>query len=165
MHLALFPVVRLVPLGSSLPLGPTLKGPGSGNSVSQLVSFRHTLALTLLLSLLFSISLFFFFRFPLFFFAFFLSFSKDFRGSAKRKTLAFFVVFFQKKQGLEGQGTQRNIAIQRCEFLSLAIDFILRIPIWPLQIRSLPGKPNQRKGPKRKVHEFRPFFAKSGVFP
>ena len=38
------------------------------------------------------------------------SFSKDFRGSAKRKTLSFFAgdknpCFFPKKHGLEGQGT------------------------------------------------------------
>ena len=35
-------------------------------------------------------------------------FSKDFRGSAKRKTLAFFGVspaFFKKSKGLEGQGS------------------------------------------------------------
>ena len=35
-------------------------------------------------------------------------FSKDFRGSAKRRTLAFFEVSlaFPKKQGLEGQGIE-----------------------------------------------------------
>ena len=33
------------------------------------------------------------------------------------------------------------------------------------KIRSRPGKPNQKKGPKRKVHESRPFFVNSGVFP
>ena len=33
------------------------------------------------------------------------------------------------------------------------------------KIRSRPGKPNQKKGPKRKVHEFHPFFVNSGVFP
>ena len=41
------------------------------------------------------------------FFVCFPSFSKDFRGSAKRKTLDFFGVslaFFQKRQGLQGQG-------------------------------------------------------------
>ena len=50
-----------------------------------------------------------FFRFPisLAFLCVFPFFSKDFRGSAKRKTLAFFGVslaFFFFKQGLEGQG-------------------------------------------------------------
>ena len=39
-------------------------------------------------------------------------FSKDFRGSAKRQTLAFFgvslAVFFPKKQGLEGQGRSKS---------------------------------------------------------
>ena len=55
---------------------------------------------------------FFVVRFCFFFCAF--SFSKDFRGSAKRKTLSFFGVSlacFQKKQGLEGQGQ----LVQGCE--------------------------------------------------
>ena len=51
---------------------------------------------------------FFVFRFSsLFFLCVFPSFSKDFGGSAKRKTLALFGVslaFVSKKQGLEGQG-------------------------------------------------------------
>ena len=50
---------------------------------------------------------FFDFRFPLLFWGVFPFFSKDFRGSAKRKNLAFWGVlpcFFPKKQGLEGQG-------------------------------------------------------------
>ena len=47
------------------------------------------------------------FRFSLLFCGVFPFFSKDFRGSAKRRALAFFGVslaFFSKKQGLEGQG-------------------------------------------------------------
>ena len=54
------------------------------------------------------------FCFPIFlaFLCVFLSFSKGFRASAKRKTLAFFEVSFffslQKKQGLEGQGRSRG---------------------------------------------------------
>ena len=57
-------------------------------------------------SLLFSISLLFSLSdFP-FFFCVFPSFSKDFRGSAKRKPLLFGEkpLLFPKKQGLEGQG-------------------------------------------------------------
>ena len=56
-----------------------------------------------------------FFRFPIFlaFSCVFPSFSKDFRASAKRETLAFFwgknPCFFQKKQGLEGQGSCRPL--------------------------------------------------------
>ena len=51
----------------------------------------------------------FVFRFPLLFLCVFPFFSKDLRGSAKRKTLAFFGVshafFSKKKEGLEGQGS------------------------------------------------------------
>ena len=59
-----------------------------------------------------------FFRFPisLAFLCVFPFFSKDFRGSAKRKTLVFFSGFplhFPKKQGLEGQGV-----FLFCPFLS-----------------------------------------------
>ena len=59
-----------------------------------------------------------FFRFPIFlaFSCVFPSFSKDFRGSAKRKTLAFFgekPLLFPKKQGLEGQ----DIVLQNCRKL------------------------------------------------
>ena len=72
---------------------------------------RRLCQITLTLqSLLFSISLLFF-RFSLLFCAFFPLFSKDFRGSAKRKTLAFLgknPCFFPKKQGLEGQGSQQT---------------------------------------------------------
>ena len=60
-------------------------------------------------SLLFSISLLFSFPIFLAFFLRFPSFSKDFRGSAKRKTLAFWgkkPLLFPKKHGLEGQGSQ-----------------------------------------------------------
>ena len=61
----------------------------------------------------FVILAFFVFRFPLFLcFSFF---SKDFRGSAKRKTLVVFFsgfpCFFSKKQGLEGQGCLKSIAV------------------------------------------------------
>ena len=64
-------------------------------------------------SLLFSISLLFSFSdFPCFFLCVFPLFSKDFRGSAKRKTLAFLgenpCFFFPKKQGLEGQGLYKS---------------------------------------------------------
>ena len=56
-------------------------------------------------SLLFSISLLFF-RFSLLFGGVFPFFSKEVRGSAKRKPLLFsgFPLLFSKKQGLEGQG-------------------------------------------------------------
>ena len=54
----------------------------------------------------------FFFRFSLLFGSVFPFFSKEFRGSAKRETLAFFGVslaFYSKrrKQGLEGQGQKK----------------------------------------------------------
>ena len=80
-------------------------------------------------SLLFSISLLF--SFPIFL-AFFLCvfplFSKNFRGSAKRKTLAFLggkPLLFPKKQGLEGQGlAHRN----RSDFCDLRLRCPSRTP-------------------------------------
>ena len=68
--------------------------------------FRWNMSLTLQ-SLLFSISLLFF-RFPLLFWGVFPFFSKDFRGSSKRKTLAFCrcfpCFFFPKKARVGGSG-------------------------------------------------------------
>ena len=57
---------------------------------------------------------FFVFRFSLSFLCVFPFFSKDFRGSAKRRTLAFCgasLLLKKKKQGLEGQGNSRRFAI------------------------------------------------------
>ena len=76
--------------------------------------------------------------FSLAFLCVFPSFSKDFRGSAKRKTLVFFevsLVFSKKKQGLEGQGTVFNSAEFPCD-LALAIEnrCDCDLPLWCAQL-------------------------------
>ena len=87
---------------------PVLDILGQNDRVAIPIAYRIAKTLTLQ-SLPFSFSLFFFvLRFSLFFFlcVCFPSFSKDFRGSAKRRTLALFgaslaFFFFFFKQGLE----------------------------------------------------------------
>ena len=77
--------------------------PKSGNPRMNLV--RRRLSTLTLQSLLLSISLLFSFSdFPCCFVALFPFFSRDFKGSAKRKTLAFFGVSLVKSKGWRARG-------------------------------------------------------------
>ena len=122
-HSLLFSAQRLVhvcwcTLGAlSDPCNRNHKSLAIGNHNFEVASFsRRTLTLQSLL--FFDFLAFFVFRFSLLFLCDFPSFSKDFRGSAKRETLAFWgekPLLFPKKQGLEGQGNRRKIAMSQSQ--------------------------------------------------
>ena len=73
----------------------------------------------------FGIPCFFFLRgIPCFFLSVFPSFSKDFRGSAGIRNPCFFGSFpclFPKKQGKEGQGSNRTIQVARLKTVRIAV--------------------------------------------